>query len=87
MSSASFMPSRPKSLMPLSIQGLCDAEMTIPAENFARARQVGNAGSRHYACVHDSAPAARRPPARAPAIQALDSRVSWPISTRACPVP
>ena len=44
ISSASFMPSGPKSLMPLSCQGLCEAEMTTAGGEAVGAGEVGDAG-------------------------------------------
>src|SRR6185437_15870102 len=68
--------------MPLSCQGLCEAEITMPAENswvWVRKAMPGVVMTpTHSTCTPDSA----RPPASTAAIQKLDSRVSWPMTTR-----
>ena len=59
--SGSLKPSAPKSLMPLSCQGLCEAEMTTPAwKPCVRARNA-TAGVVTMPALSTCAPASRRP--------------------------
>ena len=63
-------------MMPLSCQGLCEAEMTMPAEKpWARARKA-TAGVVMTPADSTVAPPAVRPAVRVAAIQSEDSRVS-----------
>ncbi len=67
--------------MPLSRQGLWEAEMTTPAwKPWARARKA-TAGVGTMPALATRAPALRRPAASVAAIQGLDSRVSRPRRT------
>ena len=69
-------------LMPLSCQGLCEAEMTMPAaKRWAQARKA-TAGVVMTPADSTVAPPAVSPAVSAAAIQSDDSRVSWPMRTR-----
>ena len=69
--------------MPLSSNGLCEAEITTPASKSARARQVRDGRRRHDARRSSTvAPSPRAPCASSASIQAPDSRVSRPMSRR-----
>ena len=70
--------------MPLSVQGLCDAEITTPAANPPRARNA-TAGVVTTPALCTVAPAHCRPRVSDSAIHALDSRVSCPITTPLSP--
>ena len=82
VASGSLYPSGPKSLMPLSCQGLCEAEMTTPAENLCARARKATAGVGMTPALSTVAPPATRPAVSAAAIQSEDSRVSCPIKTR-----
>ena len=76
--SANLNPSAPKSLMPLSAQGLCEAEMTTPAWNPCVLARNATAGVVTTPALSTMAPAWRRPSASVAAIHGPDSRVSRP---------
>ena len=82
IASGSLKPSAPKSLMPLSRQGLCEAEITTPAANPCVRVRNATAGVVTMPALSTLTPAWRRPAASVAAIHGLDSRVSRPRMTR-----
>ena len=80
--SGSLNPSPEKILMPLSVHGLCEAEITTPASNFRERARYATPGVVITPALCTSTLREARPRATRSAIQRLDSRVSWPIRTR-----
>src|ERR1700730_8341661 len=66
--------------MPLSVQGLCDAEMTTPAAKARERARYATPGVVITPALWTSTPTPARPLETRSAIQPLDSRVSWPIT-------
>ena len=81
--SVNFSPAPENTLMPLSSNGLCDAEMTTPASNALLAGQVGDRRRRDDARArHGGTRPPRAPWASSRSIHSPDSRVSRPTSSR-----
>ena len=80
--SGTLNPSPEKTLTPLSVHGLCDAEMTTPASNFRERARYATPGVVITPALCTSTPQEFNPHATRSAIQRLDSRVSWPMMTR-----
>ena len=70
--------------MPLSSNGLCDAEMTMPASKPSALVRYATAGVGMTPAVVTRAAAEPAPRASSRSIQAPDSRVSRPTSSRTC---
>ncbi len=83
--SVSLNPSPEKTLMPLSVHGLCDAEITTPAANPRDRARYATPGVVITPALCTTTPTAAIPADTRSAIQALDSRVSWPINAWAFP--
>src|SRR4051794_14981491 len=81
VSSSSFVPSRPKNLMPLSWYGLCDAETTAARSSPSRRASTAAPGVGSTPANTASPPAAVIPAASAASNICPDSRVSRTIST------
>src|SRR6266550_2196513 len=79
--------------MPLSVHGLCDAEITTPAAYFRERARYATPGVVIVPALCTSTPRETRPMVTRSAIHELDSRVSCPITTfglgllrnRSCP--
>src|SRR6476659_4646887 len=67
--------------MPLSVHGLCDAEITTPAAYFRDRAKYATPGVVIVPALCTSTPHEIRPSVTRSAIHELDSRVSWPITT------
>ena len=80
--SSSLNPSRPKSLMPLSGNGLCDAEMTAPRSAWPSRTSVAIPGVGSTPTRTAIPPADATPAASASSSMKPERRVSRPISTR-----
>src|SRR5688500_7514393 len=80
--SVSFVPAPPKTLMPLSSYGLCDAEITIPASNPSVRARYATAGVGTTPALTTVAPSLVSPRASSSSIHDPDSRVSRPITNR-----
>src|SRR5581483_1890237 len=79
--SGNLYPSAEKTLIPLSCQGLCDAEITTPAANPLLRARYATPGVVITPALSASTPPDSRPDASNSAIQVLESRVSCPITT------
>jgi hypothetical protein len=79
--SGSFIPSPEKNLMPLSSNGLCEAEIMIPAERRSARVRNATAGVGIGPTSSVSTPAAERPDSSADSSMYPEMRVSLPIST------
>src|SRR5579864_356856 len=71
--------------MPLSCQGLWEAEITTPAEKFCPWARYAMPGVVITPALTVSAPVSHNPAQRVSAIHELDSRVSWPMINRLGP--
>src|SRR5690242_13937565 len=71
--------------MPLSRQGLCEAETTTPAEKPCVCVRYAMAGVGTTPALAVSTPVSRSPQTSSSAIHPLDSRVSCPMTTRRGP--
>src|ERR1700693_5362121 len=67
--------------MPLSVQGLCDAEITTPAAYFRERARYATPGVVMVPALCTSTPHETKPIVTRSAIHELDSRVSWPMTT------
>src|SRR5581483_8955615 len=74
--SGSLNPSPENTLIPLSVHGLCDAEITTPAWNFCERARYAIPGVVITPALRTSTLADISPSATRSAIQPLDSRVS-----------
>ena len=81
-SSLNFSPPPENTLMPLSSNGLCDAEMTTPAVKSLDRVRYATPGVGMTPALTTSAPHARAPCASSRSSHTPDSRVSRPMSTR-----
>ena len=81
MRSVNFSPRPEKTLMPLSSNGLCEAEMTAPRSYPAVRVKYATAGVGTTPAVATSAPSLAAPWASSASIQSPDSRVSRPMSS------
>ena len=85
--SVSLNPSPEKTLIPLSVHGLCDAEITTPAANPRDRARYATPGVVITPALCISTPTAASPAATRSAIHPLDSRVSCPITACAARAP
>ena len=83
--SVNFSPPPEKTLMPLSWNGLWEAEMTRPAAKPWLRVRCATAGVGMTPALTTDAPAAAAPMARSRSIGSPDSRVSRPTSRRISP--
>src|SRR5579863_2674221 len=73
--------------MPLSVQGLCEAEITTPASYFRERARYASPGVVRTPALCTSQPQEASPSVTRSAIHELDSRGSWPTTTLARGLP
>src|SRR5579872_121878 len=83
--SGSFLPFAPNSFIPLSSNGLCDAEITMPAAAPFASTICATAGVGTTSTLITSTPIDANPAAIAASSMSPDSRVSRPIMTQGLP--